>query len=291
MKKLNNGNLKLAIQKDGRLTEDTIRLLRDSGLEFENYKQKLFSTCRNFPLNILYLRDDDIPDYVATGAVDLGIVGKNMLYETNSPVNIVIKLDYGYCSLSVAVPKESEITTISQLKNTRIATSYPISTANYFKNKQVAVELITINGSVEIAPALGMADAVADLVSTGSTLALNDLRLLAKIYDSQAVLITRKANIPEEKKLLIQKFTTRIRGVLSANNYKYVLMNAPENKLNEIRRKVPGLKSPTITPLATKGWISIQSVIREDAFWETIESLKRLGASDILVLPIEKLII
>lgn len=291
MKKLNNSNLKLAIQKDGRLTEKTIDLLRAAGLEFESYKQNLFSTCRNFPLNILYLRDDDIPDYVATGAVDLGIVGQNMLYETKSKVNTLLKLNYGYCSLSIAVSKESDINKPAQLRNCKIATSYPISTSEYFKKNSIPVETITINGSVEIAPALGMADAIVDLVSTGSTLTLNDLKVIEKIYNSQAVLITGEYIKSEDKDTLIRKLLIRLRGVLSASNYKYVMMNAPQDILPKIQSIVPGLKSPTISPLTTNGWISIQTVIKEDVFWETIEKLKKIGASGILVLPIEKLII
>jgi ATP phosphoribosyltransferase len=290
MKKLNNGSLKLAIQKNGRLTESTLGLLKSAGLEFENYKQRLFSTCWNFPLNIVYLRDDDIPDYVASGAVDMGIVGENVIYEAKSDVKIQLKLNFGYCSLCVAVPKESTISSIRELGGKKIATSYPQSTKRYLKQNAIDGEIVQINGSVEIAPALQMADAVIDLVSSGSTLALNDLRVVEKIFDSQAVLIGN-TNGSKEKNSIIQKFLTRLNGVLSAKNYKYVMMNAPESILEKIQQIVPGLKSPTISRLTTKGWISIQTVIKEDVFWETIEKLKQAGATGILVLPVEKLIL
>jgi len=290
MKKLNNGNIKLAVQKKGRLTEETINLLRGAGLEFESYSQSLFSICRNFPLSILFLRDDDIPDYVEKGAVDLGIVGQNMLFETKSKVDELLKLPYGYCSFSVAVPKESEITDISQLKNKRIATCYERVTGEYFKKKGIPIELISISGSVEVTPALGLADAVADLVSTGSTLALNDLRVIEKIYDSQAMFIATKS-LSQEKGALIDKLIMRFQGVISASSYKYVMMNAPETIVEKLKEFVPGLKAPTISRLATKDWISIQTAIKEDVFWDTIEKLKALGATDILVLPVEKLIV
>ena len=290
MKKLNNGSLKLAIQKNGRLTESTLELLKSAGLEFENYKQRLFSTCWNFPLNIVYLRDDDIPDYVASDAVDMGIVGENIIYETKSDVKVQLKLNFGYCSLCVAVPKESTISSVRELAGKKIATSYPQSTKRYLKQNAIDGEIVQINGSVEIAPALQMADAVIDLVSSGSTLALNDLRVVEKIFDSRAVLIG-STNQNKKKNNYIQKFLTRLNGVLSAKNYKYVMMNAPESILGKIQQIVPGLKSPTISRLTTKGWISIQTVIKEDVFWETIEKLKQAGATGILVLPVEKLIL
>lgn len=290
MKKLNNGYIKLAIQKKGRLTESTIALLRSAGLEFESYQQKLFSACRNFPLNIVYLRDDDIPDYVEKGAVDLGIVGENILVESGSKVAKILPLPYGYCTLSLAVPKESKVNRLLDLEGKRIATSYPILSMRYLKKNKTRAELIRINGSVEIAPALEMSDAIIDLVSSGSTMTLNDLRVIEKIYESQAILIG-KNSLSSSKTAIVQKLLLRLNGVLAADNYKYVMMNAPEGILNTIQTIVPGLKAPTISPLATPGWISIQTVIQEDVFWETIEKLKRAGATGILVLPVEKLII
>jgi len=290
MKKLNNGSIKLAIQKNGRLTESTVNLLISAGLEFESYQQQLFSSCWNFPLNIVYLRDDDIPDYVESGAVDLGIVGENIIIEQKNDVTKQLSLGYGFCSLCVAVPKESPISSIDELTGKKIATSYPESTKQYLDKEKIKGEIVQINGSVEIAPALQMADAIIDLVSSGSTLALNDLKVIEKIYDSQAVLIGNRS-ISGNKKILIQKLLTRINGVLSARNYKYVMMNAPKSILKSIQEIVPGLKSPTVSTLITKGWISVQTVIKEDVFWETIEKLKLLGATGILVLPVEKLIL
>ncbi len=290
MKKLNNSYIKLAIQKKGRLTNSTIALLRSAGLEFESYQQKLFAACRNFPLNIVYLRDDDIPDYVEKGAVDLGIVGENILIESGNMANKILSLPYGYCTLSLAVPKESNANKLSDLRGKRIATSYMTLALQYLRKNKMKAELIRINGSVEIAPALQMSDAIIDLVSTGSTMALNDLRVIEKIYESQAVLIG-KNNLSSEKEVLIQKLLLRLNGVLAADNYKYVMMNAPETIATIIQTIVPGLKAPTISPLATPGWISIQTVIQEDVFWETIEKLKGAGATGILVLPVEKLIL
>ncbi len=290
MNRLINGNLKLAMQKDGRLTDETFALLKNAGLEFESYQRRLFSTCRNFPLEILYLRDDDIPDYVERGVVDLGIIGQNNLYEKRPGVKKLLNLRFGFCSLIVAVPKESEIIDISGLKNKKIATSFPNSTINFFNKSNIKVDVVQIKGSVEVAPILGVADAIADLISTGSTLALNDLKVLTKIYDSEAVLIANNKAFLNGKKDLLRKLIIRIKGVLSAKNYKYIMMNAPENNLSKILKIVPGLKSPTVAPLAKNGWISIQTVIKEDIFWETIEKLKKVGASGIIVLPIEKII-
>lgn len=216
MKKLNNINLKLAVQKNGRLTQETINLLYEAGLEFDVYKQSLFSSCRNFPLDILYLRDDDIPNYVERGAVDLGVVGQNILYESNKRVTNIIGLNFGFCSLSIAIPEESNIKKIEQLKDARIVTSYPNATKEYFKKKNIPVNIIAVSGSVEIAPALGLADAIVDLVTTGRTLALNDLRIIEKIYDSQAILIAgSKNNLSEEKQILMQKLIDRFKKVLS----------------------------------------------------------------------------
>lgn len=292
MANLNTTNLKLAIQKEGRLTEETLEFLRTAGLEFESYKQRLFSLCRNFPLEILYVRDDDIPDYVASGTVDSGILGQNLLYEDRPKVKKLLNLRFGFCTLTIAIPKESAVKSLADLKDKTIATTYPQSTANFFKKNNLSVNIVRISGSVEIAPVLGIAVAIADLTSTGSTLALNDLRPLAKIYDSEAVLIAnKKSTVSPQKKILLKWLVTRFKGVLSAKNYKYVMMNAPAAILPKLKRIVPGLKSPTITPLAKDGWFSVQTVVRENIFWDTIEKLKSVGASGIIVLPIEKMII
>lgn len=291
MAELNVKNLKLAVQKEGRLTTETLEFLRSSGLEFESYKQKLFSLCRNFPLEILYVRDDDIPDYVEKGIVDLGIVGQNILSEKKSKVKKLLNLGYGFCSLVIGVPKESSINSVKDLNGTTVATSYPQSAKDFFKAQGITTELIEISGSVEITPALGIAQAIVDLTSSGSTMALNDLRPLTKIYDSQATLVANRKSLSNGRKALIDKLMTRFNGVLSAKNYKYVMMNAPEKILPKVIEIVPGLKSPTVAPLAKKGWISIQTVIKEDVFWETIEKLKDAGAQGIIILPIEKIII
>lgn len=292
MADLSSKNLKLAIQKEGRLTDETLEFLRKAGLEFESYKQRLFSTCKNFPLEIIYLRDDDIPDYVASGTVDLGIVGQNILYEERPKVRKLLNLRFGSCSLIIAVPKDSTIKEIKDLAGKTIATTYPQSAKYFFKKNKISIDVVRIKGSVEIAPALGVAQAIADLASTGSTLTLNDLRILTKIYDSEAVLIANKKTLSSaNKKAIIVKLLTRFKAVLSAKNYKYVMMNAPQNLLPKLKKIVPGLKSPTISPLAKEGWISIQVVVKEDVFWQTIEKLKALGVSGIIVLPIEKTIL
>ena len=291
MANINNKNLKLAIQKQGRLTEETLDFLRKSGLEFESYNQRLFSSCRNFPLEILYVRDNDIPNYVASGTVDLGILGQNILNEKRPKVKKLLNLRYGFCSLILAVPKESGIQDISKLKGKTIATSYPQSTKKFFKNNNVPVKVINISGSVEIAPALNIAQAIVDLISTGSTLALNDLKVLTKIYDSEAILIANEETFKNGKKDLLKKLITRFKGVLSAKDYKYIMMDVPEEVLPKIKKIIPGLKSSTASQLTTSGWLSIQTVIKEDVFWETIEKLKQVGASGIIVLPIEKIIL
>lgn len=293
MQNMNKKNLKLAIQKSGRLTDDTLNLLRSAGLEFESYKSKLFSSCRNFPLEIVYLRDDDIPDYVASGSVDIGIVGQNLIYEER-PENVqkLLDLRFGFCTLTLAVPKESTVQTLADLNGQNIATTYPNSTKDFFKQNGLTVETIKITGSVEIAPMLGVAEAIVDLTATGSTMALNDLRPLAKIYDSQAVLIANESSLLSVgKKQLIDRLLVRFQGVLSAQNYKYVMMNAPAEILPKLKEITPGLKSPTVASLAEPGWISVQTVIKEDTFWETIEKLKLAGASGIIILPIEKIIL
>lgn len=290
MTKLSTKNLKLAIQKQGRLTDETLDFLRKSGLEFESYNQRLFSLCRNFPLEILYVRDDDIPDYVSSGTVDLGILGQNILYEERPKVKKLLNLRYGFCSLVIAVPKDSPVRNLNDLKNKTIATTYPESAKNFFKKNNILVKVVTISGSVEITPALGIADAIVDLTSTGSTLTLNDLRIITKISDSESVLIANEQTLLNGKKVLLQKLITRFKGVLSAKNYKYVMMNAPQDLLPKLKKIIPGLKSPTIAPLAKTGWISVQTVIKEEVFWETIERLKSIGAQGIIVLPIEKII-
>jgi ATP phosphoribosyltransferase len=288
---MKNNNLKLAVQKEGRLSAETLDFLRQAGLDFEGYSQKLFSSCRNFPLEIVYVRDDDIPDYVVSGTVDLGIIGQNLLYEERPKLKKLLNLRFGFCSLTIAVPKESNVKTIKDLEGKIVATSYPKSTREFFKRNGIEIKIVKISGSVEITPSLGVAEGIVDLTATGSTMALNDLRPIVKIYDSEAVLIANKKSVKDKiKNILLKRLITRFKGVLSAKNYKYVMMNAPESILPRLSKILPGLKSPTVSPLAREGWVSVQTVIKEDAFWETTERLKNLGASGIIILPIEKMI-
>ena len=275
MKKINNGNLKLAIQKQGRLTDETLEFLRKSGLEFESYRKKLFSLCRNFPLEILYVRNDDISDYVSSGIVDLGIVGQNTLYEERPKVKKLLNLRFGFCSLFVAVPKESSVKSIIDLQGKVVATSYPESTKKFFEKNRIKIIIFKIRGSVELAPTLGVAEAIVDLVSTGSTLVLNDLRMLTKIYDSEAVLIANK-EIEVNNELLL-----RFQSVLSAKNYKSVLMDIPPAVLPKIKKLVPRFNNSLI---------STQVVIKEDVLWEMTKKFRDLGISKITVMPIEKII-
>jgi ATP phosphoribosyltransferase len=292
MSRLNSDHIKLAVQKDGRLTEDTRDLLRTVGLHFESYKQRLFSICRNFPLDILYVRDDDIAEYVAEGVVDLGIVGRNLVVETEKAVKEVIALNYGHCSLKVAVPAESGITCIEQLNGCKVATSYPVTTSNFFAEHGIDVDVITISGSVELTPALGVASAIVDLVSTGSSLRLNDLVAIHNVLDSQSIVIANPYSMENaDKSAIIERLLTRFKGVMTASEYKYVMMNVPANELEYISTIMPGLKSPTVLPTADSGWMAVHTAVREDVFWDVIEELKNLGAQGILVSSIEKMFV
>ncbi|MDQ3692552.1 MAG: ATP phosphoribosyltransferase [Chloroflexota bacterium] len=284
--------LKLAVQRSGRLTRDTIDLLHAIGLEFESYGQRLFSHCRNFPLSILYGRDDDIPDYMALGTVDLGILGQNLIHEEGVQVAELAPLGFGYCSLVVAVLRDSPYQAPAELSGCRIATSYPRSAATYFKTLGLEPEIITISGSVEVAPSLGMADAVVELTATGSTLLLNDLRPIGTILESQAVLASSPAAMADPaRRATIERLLMRVKAVRAAKRFKYLMMNAPEAALPEIRRVVPGLKSPTIIPLADPGWVAVHTAIEEEVFWDSIERLRAAGATEILVSSLEKLML
>ncbi|HEY7126756.1 MAG TPA: ATP phosphoribosyltransferase [Ktedonobacterales bacterium] len=285
------GQLRLAIQREGRLTENTLALLRSIGLEFESFGRKLFSNCRNFPLALLHTRDDDIPEYVSAGTVDLGIVGRNLLHEEQASVEELLPLGFGYCSLVVAIHKDAPITSVEQLAGAKIATSYPGSARHFFASRQIPVEIITISGSVEVAPLLGLASAIVDLTATGSSLVLNDLRPLETILESEAVLAANPQALTDPARHAnIDRLLLRIKGVLAAKRYRYVMMNAPRAALDEIKRIVPGLKSPTVVPLADPEWVAVHAALREEIFWEAIEALREAGASEILVSPIEKLI-
>ncbi len=290
---LTNGNsLKLAVQRKGRLTDHSMSLLHDIGLNFESYGQRLFSRVRNFPLSLLYARDDDIPGYVSLNTVDLGIVGRNLVHEFASDVVEIHPLGFGYCSLVLAVPNESGITSPEDLKVGRIATSYPSSTRRYFDSIGGNPEIISISGSVEITPALGIADAIVDLSATGSSLQLNDLRPIHSILDSEAGLIANRAALNDpDRRQNIDRLVTRIKAVEAARQYKYVMMNAHEDALPAIRAVIPGLKAPTIVPLADPGWFAVHTAISEEDFWEKIEKLRSAGASEILVSSLDKLVL
>ncbi len=286
------GTLKLAIQRSGRLTEDTLSLLHAIGLDFESYGQRLFSRCRNFPLSILYGRDDDIPEYVGLGTVDLGIVGRNLVHEEGLAVAELRPLGFGYCSLVVAVLRDSAFHEPADLAAAKIATSYPRSVRRFFEEMGTAPEIITISGSVEVAPTLGLADAIVDLTATGSSLLLNDLRPIATILDSEAVLVANEAALADaDRRANIDRLLMRIDAVRAARRFKYVMMNAPEEALPAIRAVVPGLKAPTIVPLADPGWVAVHTAIEEEAFWESIERLRAAGATEILVSSLEKLLL
>jgi ATP phosphoribosyltransferase len=284
--------LKLATQRKGRLTDHSISLLKQIGLSFESYGQRLFSRARNFPLSILYARDDDIPEYVELQTVDLGIVGRNLVHEQNADVEEIFPLGFGYCQLVVAVPNESNIESPEQLLNSRIATSYPESARKFFNELGGSPEIVTISGSVEVAPALGVADAIVELTATGSSLQLNDLRSIHTVLESEAVLIANKKSLADPvKRENIERLLLRVSAVDAASKYKYIMMNAPETALSEIRAVLPGLKAPTVVPLADPGWVAIHTAIREDEFWEKIEQLRAAGASEILVSSLDKFLL
>ena len=286
------GALRLAMQRSGRLTEDTLDLLRGIGLEFESYGQRLFSHCRNFPLSILYGRDDDIPGYVSLGTVDLGIVGRNLVFEEEAAVEELLPLGFGYCALVVAVLRDSPVTRPQELLDRRVATSYPNSARQYFRDLGGQPEIIEISGSVEVAPSLGLADGIVELTATGSTMLLNDLRPIHTILESEASLFANpRALADPAKRANIDRLLLRINAVRAAKRYKYLMMNAPIDALPQIRAVVPGLKAPTVVPLADPGWVAVHTAIEEDVFWESIERLRAAGATEILVSALEKLML
>jgi ATP phosphoribosyltransferase len=286
----NPSRLKIAIQKSGRLYEDSVKLLKDCGIELKNGLNKLKTEADNFPLEIYFLRDDDIPQYVEDTVADIGIVGENVVHEKNRKVQVVEKLGFGKCRLSVAVGRNEPYSGTVSLEGKKIATTYPYLVGEYLQKKKVKAEIHEISGSVEIAPGIGLADAIVDLVSSGSTLFMNGLKEVETILESQAVLIRNKALDPGKEKIL-DRFLFRIRAVKKSKNNKYILLNAPNEKLKEIISLLPGMKSPTVLPLAEAGWSSVHSVLEENQFWEIIERLKTAGAQGILVVPIEKMIL
>jgi len=283
-------NVKIAVQKSGRLYEDSVRLLKECGIGLSVGPNKLKSEADNFPLEVFFLRDDDIPQYVQDGVADIGIVGENVLLETKNHTEVIERLGFGKCKLSIAVARTDEYSDTSFLQGKKIATSYPNILRSFLQSRGIESDIHVISGSVEIAPGIGLADAVCDLVSSGSTLFMNGLKEAEIVMKSEAVLI-RKPKLSEEKLAIIDKLLWRIRAVAKAKRNKYIILNAPNNKLAEIYKILPGMKSPTVVPLAIEGWSSIQSLIEEDDFWQIIDKLKDNGAEGILVVPIEKMII
>jgi len=282
--------LKIAIQKSGRLYEESVKLLKDCGIDLKNGVNKLKTESDNFPMEIYFLRDDDIPQYVEDAVADIGIVGENVLLEKNKKVDIVEQLGFGKCRLSVAVGRSELYSGVNYLQGKRIATTYPVLVKQFLDKNKVDAEIHEISGSVEIAPGIGLADAIVDLVSSGSTLFMNGLKEVETVLKSQAVLI-RNQSLGDAQQLILEKFLFRIRAVKRARNTKYVLLNAPNEKLQEIIALLPGMKSPTVLPLAEAGWSSVHSVLSESDFWDIIEKLKEAGAQGILVVPIEKMVL
>ena len=282
--------LKIAIQKSGRLNEDSILILKDCGISINNGNDQLKATASNFPLEVLYLRNSDIPQYLIDGVVDAAIVGDNLLVEKGKNIQVAEKLGFSKCKVSVAVPKNFNYTSVKDLDGLRIATSYPNTVLDFFNSKNITVDLHQISGSVEIAPNIGLADAIVDIVSSGSTLFKNNLKEVEVIFKSEAVLAVSPKMTPENK-VILDKLQFRIQSVLRARKSKYILMNVPNEKIQLINTILPVLKSPTVMPLAQEGWSSVHTVIEEDRFWEVIDELKAAGAEGILVCPIEKMVL
>lgn len=281
--------LRLALQKSGRLFDDSMRLLQECGIELESGKRSLKASACNFPMEVLFLRDDDIPTYIMDGIADVGIIGLNLLAERSQPINIIEKFGFARCRLSLAIPREISYQGLSDFQNKKIATSHPKILGEFLRGKKIVSEIHELSGSVEIAPSIGLADAICDLVSTGSTLASNGLKEVEVVFNSEAVLIGGNALTLQVGEIL-EKLLFRLRAVRQARNNKYIMLNAPNDALDQIATIIPGAKSPSILPLVTPGWSSLHSVVNEDDFWTVIEKLKALGAQGILILPIGKMI-
>jgi len=282
--------LKIAIQKSGRLSEKSLELLNECGIKLSNGNRKLKTEAKNFPMEILFLRDDDIPQYVEQGVADIGILGENEVWEKEKNVSVIEKLGFGNCRLSLAIPKDEEYTGLDYFEGKRIATSYPRILSKFFVKKGINVKIEEIGGSVEIATGIGLAEGIFDIVSTGSTLLMNGLKEVEVLVKSEAVLIANKKLSPEKTELL-EKLLFRIKAYKNGQGRKYILLNAPNEALPKIVELLPGMRSPSILPLADKGWSSVHSVINDDDFWEVIDELKMVGAEGILVVPIEKMIL
>lgn len=281
--------LKIAVQKSGRLSEKSLQLLEECGIKISNGERKLKAVAQNFPIEILFLRDDDIPQYVEQGVADIGILGENEVWEKDKKVNIIEQLGFAGCRMSLAIPKDEVYTNLNYFQGKRIATSYPKILNNFFAKNNISVLIEEISGSVEIATSIGLADAVFDIVSTGSTLLMNGLKEVETVTKSEAVLIANK-NLSQENQVILDKLLFRIKAVREGKQNKYILLNAPNKAIQEICSVLPGMKSPTILPLVDEGWSSLHSVIQEDDYWQIIEQLKNLGAEGILIIPIEKMI-
>jgi len=281
--------LRIAVQSKGRLNEDTMLLLKEAGIKLAPGKRTLLVPSKNFPVEILFLRDDDIPQSVASGIADVGVVGENEFCEKKEDANIIKRLGFSKCRLSIAIPKAIEYTGIQWLEGKKIATSYPIILRDFLETNGVKAEIHTITGSVEIAPGIGLADCIFDIVSSGSTLVSNQLKEVEVVMQSEALLIGHTA-LTEEKQTILDELLFRIQAVQYAENKKYVLMNVPNDMIQAIVNEIPGMRSPTVMPLAKEGWSSLHTVLEEKRFWEVIGKLKTLGAEGILVLPIEKMI-
>jgi ATP phosphoribosyltransferase len=282
--------LRIAIQKAGRLNEDSLKILKDAGISIDNGKEQLKATSSNFPLEVLYLRNGDIPQYLRDGVVDIAFLGENVLEEKGDDIVHSLKLGFSKCKVSIAVPKSAKYNGLEDLDGKRIATSYPNTLNSFLKKKGITADLHIINGSVEIAPNIGLADAICDIVSSGNTLFKNNLKEVEVMMKSEAILAVAP-NISEERREILNKLEFRLKSVLNARTSKYILLNAPDDKLEEIIDLLPGMRSPTVLPLAEKGWSSIHTVIQENRFWEIIHELKELGAEGILVAPIEKMVL
>ena len=282
--------LKIAIQKTGRLSEKSLELISEAGISLNNSDRKLISKSSNFPVEILFLRDDDIPQYVADGVADIGIVGENVIREKNSPVDVIERLGFAKCRLSLAIPKSIDYKGVSYFNGKKIATSYPNILQGFLDENKIKADIHEISGSVEIAPGIGLADSIFDIVSSGSTLISNGLQEVEIVMKSEAVIIGQPGMAGEKKKIL-EKLLFRTRSVQKAKSNKYIVLNAPANSVAKIKQIIPGMKSPTVVPLAQEGWVSIHSVLKENEFWDVIDQLQEAGAQGILVIPIEKMIV
>ena len=285
----NGDSLRIAVQSNGRLTDYSLDLLRGIGLEFEDHQRRLFAKCRNFDVELLFLRDDDIPEYVQDGVADLGIVGLNVIREQEADLEQLVPLGFGFCTLTLAVPSSSSISDPDGLTGARIATTHPRSLARYLSDEGIDAEIVELRGGAEIAPALDVADAICDLVSTGTTLRMHDLRRIGDVWDSEASLVANHGlSASPSRTALVRRLRVRLDGLLTARRLKYVTMNAPEEALPRIREILPGLRSPTVVPLADTGMVAVHAAAQEEVFWEAMERLKEAGATEILVLPVEK---